>query len=251
MVILDHPFLLFGVSVVALWLSLAIGGLIGERRPLKDDEKEDFGYLISASLTLLALIVGFSFSMAVSRYDMRKNYEEEEANAIGTEYARTNLLASDDAARVRHLLRQYLDRRLLFYTTHDPRQLGRIDSDTTQLQNEMWSIVAEVSQTRPTPPIALVLSGMNDVLNTQGYTQAAWWNRIPVGAWSLMLALAIFCCGLIGYRTQRKGLHLLVLLPIILSISFFLVADIDNPRLGVIRVSPQNLTSLSQSLHKQ
>jgi len=57
--------------------------------------------VLAASLTLLALIIGFSFSMAVSRYDQRKNYEEAEANAIGTEYLRANLLPADDATRVR------------------------------------------------------------------------------------------------------------------------------------------------------
>jgi hypothetical protein len=248
---MDRPLVLFALSVAGLWLSVALGGFIGEKRSLKDDEKENLGFVISASLTLLALIIGFSFSMAVSRYDQRKNYEEEEANAIGTEYVRTHLLPSPDAAKARELLIQYLDQRLVFYTTHDSRQLEQADSETTKLQNEMWSLVADVSQTHPTPPIALVLSGMNDVLNRQGYTQAAWWNRIPIGAWSLMLALAIFCCALIGYRTQRKGMHLLAILPVILSISFFLIADIDNPRLGIIRVSPQNLISLSQSLPSQ
>ena len=103
----------------------------------------------------------------------------------------------------------------------------------------------------PTPISALVLSGMNDVLNSQGYTQAAWWNRIPIGAWSLMMALAIFCCLLVGYRTRRSGVRLLGVLPLVISVSFFLIADIDSPRLGVIRVPPQNLISLSQSLHKQ
>jgi hypothetical protein len=251
MMILDRPLALFSLSLLALWLSVAMGALIGEKRPSKENEKENLGFVISASTTLLALIIGFSFSMAVSRYDLRKNDEEEEANAIGTEYVRTNLLPSDDAAKVRTLLTQYLDQRLLFYTTDDQRQLQQIDIDTTKLQNEMWSIVADVSQSHPTPPIALALSGMNDVLNRQGYTQAAWWNRIPIGAWSLMLALGIFCCALIGYRAQQKGTNLLIVLPIILSVAFFLIADIDNPRLGVIRVSPQNLISLSQSMHKE
>jgi hypothetical protein len=251
MTILDRPLALFIFSVVALWISLVIGAYIGEKRPVKDDEKDNLGFVISASLTLLALIIGFSFSMAVSRYDLRKSYEEEEANAIGTEYVRTNLLPSEDGAKVRQLLTQYLDERLLFYTTHDSSQLTEIDAETVKLQNEMWSIVAGVAQTHATPPIALDLSGMNDVLNSQGYTQAAWWNRIPTGAWSLMLALAVFCCALIGYRTQRKGTRLLIVLPLVLSVSFFLIADIDNPRLGVIRVSPQNLLSLSQSMHSQ
>ena len=251
MMILDRPLALFALSLLALWLSVAMGAFIGEKRPPKENEKENLGFVISASTTLLALVIGFSFSMAVSRYDLRKNDEEEEANAIGTEYVRTNVLPSDDAAKIRMLLRQYLDQRLLFYTTDDLARLERIDNDTTKLQNEMWSIVANVSQSRPTPPIALALSGMNDVLNRQGYTQAAWWNRIPIGAWSLMLALAVFCCALIGYRAQRKGTNLLIVLPIILSVAFFLIADIDNPRLGVIRVSPQNLISLSRSMHKE
>ena len=132
--------------------------------------------------------------------------------------------------------------------SRDPNQLERVGGETTKLQNEMWSIVEEVASEHPTPPVTLAVSGMNDVLNTQGYTQAAWWNRIPTGAWILLIAIAIFCCGLIGYRGGQEGLRLLAALPVIVSVSFFLIADIDSPRLGVIRVPPQNLISLSQSL---
>jgi protein-S-isoprenylcysteine O-methyltransferase Ste14 len=90
---------------------------------------------------------------------------------------------------------------------------------------------------------------MNDVLNRQGYTQAAWWNRTPVGAWILMGTLAVCCSLLIGYGTQRKGILVLTILPFLMSIAFFLIADIESPRQGVIRVTPENLISLSQSLH--
>lgn len=103
---------------MVLWLSVQVGGFVDRRlRPLRDDEREDFSVVLNATLTLLALIIGFSFSMAVSRYDQRKDYEEEEANAIGTEYIRANMLPPADRARVRTLLTQYLDQRLLFYTT--------------------------------------------------------------------------------------------------------------------------------------
>jgi hypothetical protein len=251
LITLDRPLVLFALSVVILLLSIQIGAFVGLQRPIKEDERNDLDVVISSSLTLLALIIGFSFSMAVSRYDQRKNYEEEEANAIGTEYVRANLLPAADRARVQELLTQYLDQRLLFYTIHDPSQLERVDTETAKLQSEMWSIVQNVAMAQPTPPISLALSGMNDVLNTQGYTQAAWWNRIPIAAWGLMVALAVFCCLLIGYRARRRGVHLLVVLPIIVSVAFFLIADIDSPRLGPIRVLPQNLISLSQSLRKQ
>jgi hypothetical protein len=200
-------------------------------------------------LTLLALIIGFSFSMAVGRYDQRKNYEEEEANAIGTEYVRTDFLPADSAEKVRQLLIQYLDQRLVFYTARDPRQFEAIDTKTTDLQNEMWSIVRDAAKVQPTPVVALAVAGMNDVLNRQGYTQAAWWNRIPVGAWSLMVVLALCCSTLIGYATHQKRALLFMILPFLISIAFFLIADIDSPRHGVIRVTPQNLVSLSHSLH--
>ena len=84
--------------------------------------------MLSATLTLLGLLIGFSFSMAVSRYDQRKNYEEAEANAIGTEYVRADLLPAADAARVRNLLKKYVGQRVLFYTTRNQQRLAKIDA---------------------------------------------------------------------------------------------------------------------------
>jgi hypothetical protein len=94
---------------------------------------------------------------------------------------------------------------------------------------------------------------MNEVLNSQGYTQAAWWNRIPSAAWALMVAIAICSNLLIGYGARRgeAKTSLLLVLPLIVSISFSLIADIDSPRGGVVRVRPQNLVTLSQSLQKR
>ena len=243
---------MFVFSLVVLWLSVQIGTRIGTHvRPPREDERDDLGLVINASLTLLALIIGFSFSMAVSRYDQRKNYEEEEANAIGTEYVRADLLPAADAAKIKELLRQYLDHRLVFFTTRDEQELLRVNDETARLQDQMWSVVARDATAQQTAIMGLVTSGMNDVLNRQGYTQAAWWNRIPTGAWTLMLALGVCCSLLVGYGAhQKKGL-LFGVLPFLLSIAFFLIADIDSPRRGVIRVHPQNLISLSESLHRQ
>src|ERR1700675_4438310 len=116
----DYPLLVFVVSFVVLWLSTQFGaGVLKRWRKLEQDAREDFGVILTATLTLLGLIIGFSFSMAVSRYDQRKNYEEAEANAIGTEYVRADLLTAVERAKVRALLKSYLDQRLLFYVTRD------------------------------------------------------------------------------------------------------------------------------------
>jgi hypothetical protein len=111
-----YPLLLFALSFFVLALSAWTGvWLAGGRRAIEDEEREEFGVVQSATLTLLGLIVGFTFSMALGRYDLRKNYEEAEANAIGTEYLRADLLPAAEAAKVRALLLKYLDQRVLFY----------------------------------------------------------------------------------------------------------------------------------------
>ncbi|MEI6203872.1 MAG: hypothetical protein WCP68_18140 [Enhydrobacter sp.] len=191
--LISEPALLFFVSLGILWLAARLGAFLRVRRPLGPETREDFGVVLAASLTLLGLIIGFAFSMSANRYDQRKNYEEAEANAIGTEYVRAALLERDEAARLRGLLASYLDERIKFYTVHDDAEIGLINDRTVQLQSDLWAAVLAPAAARPTPVMALVVSGMNDVLNSQGYTQAAWWNRIPVSAWILMATIAMAC----------------------------------------------------------
>src|SRR5580765_8434744 len=100
------PLLVFVCTIVLLWTSSWIGAAVLRRlRPLAESAREDFNAIVAATLTLLSLMIGFSFSMSVSRYDQRKNLEGEEANAIGTEYLRADLLPTADAAKVKSLLR--------------------------------------------------------------------------------------------------------------------------------------------------
>jgi hypothetical protein len=248
----NYPVLFFPLSLLVLWLSALVGTLLRSRRPLSGEDREDFGFVQAASLTLLGLIIGFSFSMAIGRYDQRRNYEEAEANAIGTEYVRAGLLPMSDAGRVRAQLAKYTDLRILFYRTRNRRKIQRIDAETAQLQTDMWATVQAPALAQPTPVMALAVAGMNDVLNSQGYTQAAWWNRIPTAAWSLMIAISICCNVLVGYGARAHVRSaVLMILPFFVSIAFLLIADIDAPRGGLIHVPPQNLVSLSKSLPKQ
>ncbi len=246
--ILDQPFTVFAVALACQWVAAYLGDFLHRRvRPVRRDEREDLNTVQAAILTLLALIIGFSFSMAVTRYDQRKNYEEAEANAIGTEFLRADLLPTENAAAVRELLRRYLDQRISFYETVDPGEVSRISADTAKLQTELWSAIWPAANAQPTPVRALAVSGMNDVLNSQGYTQAAWWNRIPLAGWGLMGLIAIACNLLLGYGERSQRALLLLIVPVVVSIAFLLIADIDSPRGGLIRVPPHNLVSLSQS----
>jgi hypothetical protein len=247
---LDHPFLVFVIILVALWVSTRIGAFLRLRHTLEEAERSDLSVILTAGLTLLGLIIGFTFSMAVNRYDQRKNGEATEANAITTEFVRAQLLSPETASHVQNLLRRYVRQRIRFYSTRSPGELQAVKAAITQTHSDLWSAVQAHYPELPPPIGALLLSGMNDVMTAEAYAQAAWWNRIPTLAWILLAAIAAFCNGLLGYASRRPAHHagVFLLLPLIASVSFFLIADIDSPRGGIIRVYPQNLESASRSL---
>lgn len=249
--ILQRPALLFIVLIVVLPLAAGLGARVLNRHfPLAEEARESYNIVQGATLTLLALLIGFTLSMAVSRYDQRKNLEEEEANAIGTEYLRAELLGGDAAAQTKALLARYLQARIQFYVVHDAARLDEINRNTGEIQTQLWANVRDAAKAQPNPVMALVVGGMNDVINAQGYTQAAWINRIPVAAWLLMIVIAIFTNLMQGYgaHAQVGRRVLLLVLPITVTLSLTLIADIDSPRGGLIRVAPLNLMSLARSI---
>ena len=191
--------------------------------------------------------------MAIDRHDQRMVLEEGEANAIGTEYLRVDLLPAKTSAATKDLLLQYLDQRIQFYSKQSPEKIQEIRSRTDQLQIALWNEILPTLKTQATPTMALVASGMNDVLNSQGYVQAAWWNRIPYTAWALMAAIAVCANLLVGFGARKfeKNVGLFMIFPFVISVAFFLIADIDSPRGGVIRIEAKNLVALKNSLTQQ
>lgn len=246
---MDTPPLVFALTFALLIFSTWVGATLRTRAEVASEEKRtDAGLLLSAILTLLFLIIGFSFSMAINRYDLRRNCEQAEAVALGTLHSRADLLAPADTARVRSILRAYLDQRVLFYTVRDPRREAAINAATLKLQSELWTVVRPAIASIPPPLMGLLVTGVNDVVAAQRATQAAWFNRIPLGAWALMAVIAFGSCCLIGYRARKTDWLAFSVVPTAVAVSFFLMSDLDSPRAGVIRVAPVNVASLAQTL---
>ena len=152
-----------------------------------------------------------------------------------------------ETAKIRELLGEYLGQRILFYGIKDISRRTQIAQRTSQLEADLWATVREGAAAQPTPVVALLVAGMNDVFKAQGDAQAADWNRIPIAAWLLMAAIALCCTVLLGYRA-RTSMRLALVLPLVVAVSFFLIADIDAPRHGLIHVGPENLESVAKSL---
>ncbi len=246
---MNYPTVICALMLVSLWACARLGVFLRKRRVTDDEShKDEYGIVLSATLTLLGLLIGFSFSMAIGRYEQRKDYEEEEANAIGTEYIRVDLLSDPVRAKLKAELARYLDLRIRRYEAHASHDFTELAAETAQLQDEMWNEVTKAAVATPDPVRATAVTGMNDVINRQGYTQAARWNRIPLTAWGLMAAIALFSNFLIGFGAKKVSNYVLLVVPLVISVSFFLIADIDSPQGGLIRVAPQNLIALADSL---
>jgi hypothetical protein len=245
------PLPVFITTFLVLSLAAWLGATRFEQlRAQASELSNEFGVIQGATLTLLGLIVGFTFSMALDRYEQRKGYEAAEANAIATELMRAELLSEADAASVRQLLLVYLDQRIAFFASRDLHEIQEINSTTDKLAATMWAAVRAPAKANPSSVTTAVATGMNDVLNARGDTQAAWSNRIPSTAWLLMGAIAVCATMLVGIGLKRASgfSRMLAVLPLVIAIAFFLIADIESPRLGIIRVVPDNLVELAQSL---
>lgn len=244
-----HPFALFVASLVLQWLAAYLGHFLRIRRESpRGAERADLVSILGATMTLLALLLGFTFAMAIGHYDERKHLEDAEATAISSAYLRADLLPAEAAAQVRDLLSRYIQQRILFYQANDPGRLRRIRSETERLEAELWSAVVGSATAAPTAVIALAVSGMSDVLNSEAHADAAWRRHVPVAAWYLMGLIAFSANLLLGASAKRKGPGILVVLPLVMSIPVFLIASIDSPRAGFIRVTPVDLVAHAQSL---
>ncbi|HEX3406320.1 MAG TPA: hypothetical protein VHS81_03700 [Caulobacteraceae bacterium] len=239
--LVDDSIALFAFSLLLQWVAAFAGRLARRARPTREPEREQVLTVLEASLTLLALLIGFSLAMAVAHYDQRENAEEAEASAIGVAYLRADLLPAPAAAQVHALLVSYAGQRVLHYEMRGPGDLSRIDAVTARLEEALWNTVTSTARAQPTPTMALVTADMTDVLRARQNARAAEWSRIPSEVWFLLLTVATACNILLGRVESRVSWATLLLLPLILSVSFFLIADIDSPRVGIIRVGPQNL----------
>lgn len=245
----DYPVLL-ALAALAAMSAASLLGLWVRRRRGGEGPGEDFGVVSAATLTLLALLIGFTFSMASERYGQRKTLEEEEANAIGTEYLRVELMPAPLAAEAQAGLKAYLHERILYFTTADRGPRKAADARADALEKALWTDVKSAAAAAPTPVMATVTTGMNDVFNARGYSEAAFRNRIPPAAWLLTIVIAVYANALLGYGAKDAGAwrSLALLLPLAVAASILLICDIDAPRRGLIKVAPQNLESLAASL---
>lgn len=255
--ILSSDWLVLLIVGATLLLATEFGYRVGGRHtPERKKAHQPQSWAIQGALLgLLGLLLGFTFAMAVGRYETRKQLVLDEANAIGTAWLRTGLLSDSTRDAIRESMRDYVDARLAgARATMEPKafaeQLARSERD----QAAMWRAAVAETRANNTPATALFTSSLNDMIDMDGKRQAALRNHVPPTVWLLLVVVAATVCWTTGYSSGlgEAGRHLLPMfvLPVLLTIVMTIIADIDNPREGLIKVSQQSMIDLQNTLKK-
>jgi hypothetical protein len=231
-----------------------LGFRIGGRK--HGAEKSDEGHVLSAMLALLGLLVGFTFSIAVGRHELRRSLVVDEANAIGTEYLRTQMLPEPFRSRLADALRKYTDARLaLAAAGENPVAIARANDLADSLQRQMWAITVEVDPLVQPPALSsLIAGGMNAVIDVAASRHAALEARLPSIAFGALVLFATVAAAMLGFVSgtgQRPARFGAVVLLMLLALALGLILDMDRPRRGTITVSQQPLVDLRASMRRQ
>jgi hypothetical protein len=255
--------LLYGVNIwliaLVMMLLLIMATEAGFRAGQKVRSRRDktalsqVGLISGALLGLLALLLGFTFSMAQNRYALRQGLVVEEANDIGTTYLRSRQLPEPYKTEIASLLRQYVDARLDFFRAGvDEEHLKEAHDRATQLQNQLWSNALGAVQKDDRMVITgLFIPSLNNVIDTQEKRRAATENHVPESVLLLLFVVALvtalcvgYGCGLSAHRQLFSTTLMLLLIMLVITV----IIDLDRPRRGWIRVSQNSMLRLQESL---
>ncbi len=236
-----------GVIFLLLLMAWEAGAALGQRTPADDGGDAAHGYILSGVLGLLALLIAFTFGMALDRFETRRGLVMTETNAIGTAEMRAHLLDPPDATRLSGMLRTYAVTRLRYglATAADKPPLAEAsERQRAQIQS---TTLAAVQPIRTTPLAALVVSAVNDTIDIGATREEAHAARLPASVMVVLVVYAVVAAGVLGYalsaaRARRRTVSALMFL--LLSLALCLILDLDRARGGTIKISQAPMARL-------
>jgi len=244
---------LMGVLLVAEELGFR---LKGKMRPGTDSiEIADIALILGAVMTLLALLLGFTYAMSQARFETRRELVVEEANAIGTTYLRAKALPEPRSSQIQELLRQYVALRgeIARMTDETPEKIREIDNRSKQLHSLIWSHASALARESPNAITSIFLQALNEMIDLHSKRLAAFRNRVPFSIYLVLLIVSIITLWLVGYYFGRRqrGRILTTVVVLLLASVMWLIMDLDQPTRGSIKASQQSLIELHQDLSQE
>ena len=245
--------------LVGLFIAVELGFLYGrKRRPaISDSIRSQVNGVLASTVGLLALLLGFTFSLAVQRYEARNQAVVIETNAIGTTYLRTWLLPADMQEETRVLLRRYVE--VLMQEGQVPladiAARTPLQNQATRISNQIWAQAISAAERDPRLLTSgLFIQTLNDQIDATAARYAELSRHVPEIVIWLILVASLFATGLLGFASGISGERASIsaaILALTLVLVFYLIITLDRPRSGPIRTNPQPVLSLVQSMQPE
>jgi hypothetical protein len=251
------------LDVLPLWLLVLVFGFFlsaaveagyrsGKWRHthMPDEQVQQVGAIVASILGLLALVLGFTFSFAASRFEDRRQAALEEANAIGTTFLRTRFLAPELRHKSVAALKEYVGVRLQGVKSGDPTAaIARSE----ELQEVLWSQAAVAGEQHPeSTMVALYVDALNNLIDIHSArVQAGTRSRIPAIIWLGLLVMSFLSMAAVGYQSglsdsRRSPIKMVMVLTFTIVLS--LIADLDRSQQGFLRVGQQAMNDVQRMI---
>jgi hypothetical protein len=217
---------------------------------MPDEREQPVGAMVASILGLVALVIGFTFSFAASRFDARRLTVLEEANAIGTCYLRARLLPEPERSEIARLLREYVDIRIAAVVDQKPDEaITRSEA----LQELLWNQATSAAEKNSNSIITGVfIQSLNNVIDVHAKrVLVGVQSRIPLVIWIGLFALSMLGTASVGYQaalTTTRRSPAMVGLVLAFTIVLMLIADLDRGQEGLLRVSQRSMLDLQRSM---
>jgi hypothetical protein len=244
--------------LVAIVVSLVLFGLAeagyrtGRRLFAEQDtaRRSQIGGVQGAVLGLLGLLLGFTYSMGVSRFESRRDLVLKEANDVRTAYLRAGLLSEAHRGPTRDLLRRYVDVRIkLQASSRDPVAVEENRKQGDTIEKELWHQAEAATNEPPAPGVNLFIPSLNTMIETEAARLAAARNQIPSGVWLLLIIVAAAGCFTSAYGSGAQGPRsgfTAFLLPGLISVVIVCVFDLTHVNEGLITVNQSPMLELQK-----
>ncbi len=242
---------IFVVSLILILGASEVGRRLGVRAV--DHGGDDVSTLEGAILGLLALMIGFTFAMALSRFEGRRDGVLNEANAIGTTALRARLLPAPHAAELLKLLREYVQVRLnISQHVASSGDLDAAIARSNAIQEALWQQAKAVSmKDNAMVPTGLFIQTLNEMIDNHEKRLTALRNRVPNIVLIALYGVAIIAIAFTGYASgleARRTRLPIYLTGILVASVILLIQDLDRPTAGFITVSQQPMIDTAASI---
>ena len=243
---------LIGLALfVAQVLARELGGLthrvVAGATDDPPEEASDKAFIQSGVLGLLALLIAFTFGMAVNRYETRRDMVVAEANAIGTAEMRVQLLAAPEGAQLAQMLRSYARTRLAYGLAGAADKPALVESSAKQRSALQTATLSALVPVRTTPLALFVGSAINSVIDVGAERETALNAALPATILAALVLYILLTAGVLGYsltgvRPRHRAATGIVFA--LLTMAILLILDLDRPQGGTIRTDQTPMRQL-------